>query len=375
MKICMVTDPYYPYPGGVAEHVHHLTLELRKLGHRVIVLTGSQNKEGEPDVIQMGKLVSFPANLASITFTFHWRLPFLVWHFFRENSFDIVHAHGPLGFNLPYFAVHYAVAPCVGTFHTVYVGYNFYALAKMLLKDDFRKLKGVIVVSKAAKNNIAPHFPGYYRIIPNGVDVERFNPKVPPIPEFTSSNPKILFVGRLEPRKGLQHLLAAFPFIKKELPNVELIVVGTGPQAQKYQKIAEHELGGAVKFVGYVTPKDLPSYYRSCDVYCSPAVGGEAFGIVLLEAMASGTPVVASNIEGYKEVVRDGYNGLLANPLDPRATASAIVKVLKDRALRRKLQENGRSFAESYSWRNVAKQVEQFYLELLNKHNKSDARL
>ena len=370
MKICMVTDPYYPYPGGVAEHVHHLTLELRKLGHRVIVLAGSQNEKGEPDVIQMGNLVSFPANLTSITFTFSWRLPFLVWHFFRENTFDIVHAHGPLGFNLPYWAVHYAVAPCVGTFHTVYAGYNFYALAKMLFKDDFRKLNGVIVVSKAAKNNIEPHFPGYYRIIPNGVNVARFNPEVPIIPELVSPNPKILFVGRLESRKGLQHLLAAFPFIKKEIPNAGLMVVGTGPQAKKYQKLAEREFKGAVKFVGYVTPEDLPSYYRSCDVYCSPATGGEAFGIVLLEAMASGTPVVASNIEGYKGVIKDGYNGLLVNPFDPKALAYAIVRVLKDHALRKTLQEDGRSFAESYSWGNVAKQVEQFYLELINRHTK-----
>ena len=359
----MVSDAYYPHPGGVSEHLHHLSQSLRKLGHRVVILTASYGKNNHyPDVIRVGRMMLLPGNLATITLTFDKKLPILVRNFFRKNRFDIVHTHGPLVPNLPFLALHYSKSKNFATFHTAFTNFNWYAVAKLFFKKEFKRIDGLICVSEYAREVLYPHFPGNYRIIPNGIDVKRFNPKLPPVSEISSPNPKILFVGRLDPRKGVDHLLDAFPLIKREIPDVELIVVGSGPSAEQYKRKA----GSGVKFVGFVSAEMLPRYYVSCDLYCSPAIGGETFGIVLLEAMAAGTPVVASKISGYDRVVKDGFNGIFMDPKDPQDMAQAIIKVLKNKDLKKRLSLSGRKFSLRYSWDNVAKEVEELYRQVLS---------
>ena len=204
-----------------------------------------------------------------------------------------------------------------------------------------------------------------YQIIPNGIDTDRFNPAVKPLGKFQDAQPKILFLGRLDPRKGLDRLLAAFPIIKQKIPAAVLIVVGSGPALQRYQRSVPERLRNSVLFEGRVTADAIPRYYASSTVYVSPATGGEVFGIVLTEAMATGKPVVASNIPGYNEVIQNNVNGLLFDVNSNQDIADKIVTVLLNEKLRDVLSKNGRKRALEFSWQNTARHVLSYYECLL----------
>jgi len=198
--------------------------------------------------------------------------------------------------------------------------------------------------------------------------VERFGgPHIEPLSQYRDDKFNILFVGRLEKRKGFKYLLRAFSYVKAELPNTRLIVVGAYDAKDKrpYERyVRRHRLEDVV-FVGYASAEDLPRYYRTCDLFCAPSTGFESFGIVLLEAMAAGKPIVASNIAGYRNVLEDGAEGLLVEPKDERALAEAIIRLLKDPELRQRMGERGRAKAPSYSWDKIARRVLDYYQELL----------
>ena len=184
---------------------------------------------------------------------------------------------------------------------------------------------------------------------------------MPPIPEFRDGKINILFVGRLEKRKGLRYLLDAYSRLKWDFPNTRLIVVGPGnPDKYCYRILAERSLEDVV-FVGAVDHVMLPRYYQTADIYCSPAIGKESFGIVLLEAMAASKPIVASRIQGYADVVTDGHQGLLAPPQDGEGLAAALARLIQDPDLRRKLGANGRADVNQYAWQKVATRVVDYY--------------
>lgn len=241
---------------------------------------------------------------------------------------------------------------------------------KSLLMPYFRKLNGIIAVSETAKLSMGKYFPADYRIIPNGVDTEEFSPRIEPLPQFSDKRKKILFMNRLEPKKGLPHLLRALRRVKREIPDVLLIVAGSGPFAQYYKNQVNGAISENVVFVGEVPARPgtlRASYYRSCDLFCAPSIGHESFGIVLLEAMACGKPVVASNIEGYRTVLTDREEGLFFLPKDDTGMAKAISEILKNSELANKMGEAGRKKALSYSWPKIAEEVERFYFDLKEK--------
>jgi phosphatidylinositol alpha-mannosyltransferase len=229
------------------------------------------------------------------------------------------------------------------------------------------KLAAHIAVSKSAASFVQKYYPATtFHIIPNGIDTTRFNTSTQPFQQFRDGIFTILFVGRLDPRKGARYLFAALPLIAKQLPSFRLLVVGSGWMKNVYDKFISPELLSHVHFAGYVSPEDLPRYYRSADVYCSPATGGESFGIVLLEAMASGLPIVASDIEGYHDVVGNGKEGLLVPPKSPRQLGEAIVRLACSSEERSRMAETGRSKAIQYDWKKVADRVEAVYREVLD---------
>jgi phosphatidylinositol alpha-mannosyltransferase len=234
----------------------------------------------------------------------------------------------------------------------------------------FDKLDGKIAVSEAARDTVARYFGGEYVIIPNGIDANRFGgDHVRPLEQYSDGRLNILFVGRLEPRKGFRYLLRAFRYVKEEFPQARLIVVGAyrkKEMARHLRYAREHHLTG-VKFVGNVSDEDLPRYYRSCHVFCAPSTGFESFGIVLLEAMAAGKPAVASDIPGYRDLLEDGREGLLVERKNERALAKAIIRVLRDPGLQEKMGAEGRIKARQYSWREVAERVLDYYQELLGR--------
>jgi phosphatidylinositol alpha-mannosyltransferase len=374
MKIALVSPYDYPYPGGVTQHIFYLDKNIRELGHEVKVIAPcagvAPEKLADNVVVTTTRVITIPfsGSKARIPYSpaVYWRVKSAL----QGEHFDIVHAHEPLTLPVPLIALQHSQTVNVGTFHAYRDTHFIYQYARRLFQPFFDRMDGKIAVSEAAKDTVARYFGGEYRIIPNGIDVERFGGKhVSPLEQYTDGKLNILFVGRLERRKGFRYLLRAFPYVKEELPQSRLIVVGAYMEKDKaghLRYVREHHLTG-VKFVGRVSDEELARYYRSCHVFCAPSTGFESFGIVLLEAMAAGKPIVACDIPGYRELLEDGKQGILTEPKNERALAEAIIRILKDPAVQRSMAEEGQIRARQYSWRQVALQVLEFYEELLER--------
>jgi len=282
----------------------------------------------------------------------------------NEERFDIIHFHEPLFPSLPWMVLPLSHSTNLATFHAYYkrsIGYWFW---KPLCKRFYNKLDGKIAVSEPAKRFVSRYFPGDYRIIPHGVDLDRFSEEILPIEDFCDGKLNILFVSRLEERKGIRYLLKAFKKVKEEIPQSRLIIVGPGNERRYNDWVQAVKLKDVV-FVGYTSYADLPRYYRTADIFCIPAVGRESFGIVLLEAMAAGKPIIASDIDGYAAVLAHGVEGLLVPPKDNQALADALLSLLNDQTLRQQMGSNGRSKAEAHSWESIAQRTMEYYSELL----------
>jgi len=371
LKILLVSDIFYPHTGGVSEHILYLWKNLNQMGHLTKILAPSFGKNYpyvDEKIIRMGRAIKFPKNRSFSVMSFGITLPWQVRHFLEAEKFDVIHLHGTIAPSLPYLALKYSRAKNFVTFHSAYEESFGYVLWEPVLEQYFRRINGMIAVSTVARDCVMRYFPiGECRIIPNGIDTERFRPDVPEIEELKGYYPKVLFVGRFEPRKGLKYLLMAFPDVVKEFPGAKLIVVGEGFLEHYYRRYIEEHIKENVIFVGYVKPEELPRYYASCDIYCSPATGAESFGIVLLEAMASGKPIVASDIPGYRTILQDGVEGLLFEPMNPEALAEKIIYLLKRPELMKKFGRAGREKAIRYDWKYITKQVLDFYKEVCNK--------
>jgi phosphatidylinositol alpha-mannosyltransferase len=238
----------------------------------------------------------------------------------------------------------------------------------MYLRKWFRKIDIKIAVSRAAMEFSNKHFPADYTIIPNGVDVEYFSQDVSLIDEFSDGKVNILFVSRLEKRKGVNYLLEAYKRTKREIPDSRLIIVGPGTRwSKKYEKkVVQNGLPDVI-FTGWVSHSELPRYYKTADIVCCPATGKESFGIILLEAMAAGKPVIASDIKGYADVITHGSEGLLVPPRDEKRLAQALVSLMTNGALRQEMGARGMVKALEYGWESIAIRVLECYSKVLNK--------
>ena len=313
----------------------------------------------------VGTVVPVPANGSVARISLSLRLSRKVKDVLEREKFDVIHLHEPLLPALPITVLRHSHTVNIGTFHAFAQSNYAYFYGKPILKYFVRRLHGRIAVSPPARDFVADYFPGHYEIIPNGIDYDRFAAPAPPLEQYREGGPNILFVGRLEKRKGLKYLLRAMTGVWTHFPEARLIVVGAGPLLDDYQKLVEaHGLKNVV-FTGFVPSEDLARYYHSCDVFCAPSTGQESFGIVLLEAMASGKPLVASEIPGYKFVVTHGVEGLLVPPKDEQALALSLVRLLADSGLRARMGEAGRRRAAQFSWDRVADRVLTYYDQVL----------
>ena len=362
MKIGLVTPYVYPLPGGVTQHVRYLYENLRLRGHDVRILSSSHGlqRASEGDIIRLGKGFSMPVNGSVGTITLSPRFVSQARDMLAREQFDLLHFHEPFVPFLSTVLLRLSNSVNIATFHA-FGGFSpSYEFGKRVMKGSAARLHGRIAVSGAAKHFIERYFPGEYKVIPNGVDVERFQRAVP-LARWQDGTRNLLFVGRFEPRKGLIELLKAYRILRKTGCDCRLLVVGSGPlgrEARRY--IATRRLGG-VEFLGRVSDEEKAQLFRTADVYVSPATGGESFGIVLLEAMASGTAIVASDIHGYKGVVRRGREGLLVPPREPKAIAGAVARLLRDEPLRREMAEAGRRRSLEFSWERVTAKVDDYY--------------
>jgi phosphatidylinositol alpha-mannosyltransferase len=370
MKIALVTPYDYPYPGGVTEHIMQLDREFRRRGYDTrIIAASSQDMEPLDDhVIKVsGAVRTFPFSGSNVRVTIAPQVYNRVKKILEQEKFDIVHAHEPAAPPLCPIVLRHSHTINVGTFHAYRETNTMYQMARPLLRRVYNKLDGRIFVSQAVRDFTLAQFPGDYRIIPNGIDYQRFaNPDLEPIKRFDDGRPNILFVGRLDKRKGFRYLIQAFPFIKQVLPDARLIVVGAYDNEDKapFIRYARAQRLRSVHFVGYVSRDMLPRYYRTAHLFCAPSTGFESFGIVLLEAMAAGLPIVASDIAGYRLVLTQDQQGLLVPPEDSRALAQAAIALLTAPQTRRRMGEQGRFTAAQYDWSHIADHVLAYYHDL-----------
>ncbi len=362
MKIGLVSPYVYPLPGGVTQHVRYLYENLRVRGHDVRIITSSHGlqRSSEGDIIRIGKGFSVPANGSVGTLTVSPRYISQIQAVLDHERFDLLHFHEPLVPFLSSIILRESKSVNVATFHA-YAGYSpAYELGSRVLGGHIARLHGRIAVSAAARHFIDRYFPGDYKVIPNGVDVLRFARAVP-IARWQDGTPNLLFVGRFEPRKGLLDLLKAFRTVRRSGLDCRLLIVGSGPQEREARRYVATRRLGDVEFLGRVGDDEKAQLFKTADAYVSPATGRESFGIVLLEAMASGTAIVCSDIHGYKGVVRRGEQALLVPPRDPAALAAALSRLLADDELRASMGASGQIRAREFSWERVTAKVDDYY--------------
>ena len=370
MKIGLVSPYDYSFPGGVVNHISHLAHCFIQWGHEVKILAPCLRDGGcyfEGDLTAIGRPLPIPfgGSVARVPLS-PW-LPAQIKGTLHKENFDILHLHEPFTPMLSLSALLQSPSTNVGTFHACHDKPRGYHAFKPVLKRWLPRLHGKIAVSKPALDFVSRHLPGDYRIIPNGIDTEHFSPDGPCREEFTDGKSNILFVGRLEKRKGLGHLIHACALVKEHFPDFRLIVVGPGTRLRSgYQELARDLHLDDVVFTDFVSSTELPEYYRTADIFCAPATGEESFGIVLLEAMACGKPVVAFNIEGYASVLDHNEEGLLVPVGDEESLAQALLSLLNDHSLRHEMGAKGQVKAQKYSWANVAQEVMDYYTSLLS---------
>ena len=374
MKIAMVSPYDFTWPGGVTAHVAQLARALGRSGHEVQVLaphSPSRDFQDSDLLVPFGRSVPLPSGGSTARVTLSWWLYPKIRALLKKEQFDIIHLHEPMVPILPLCVLEFSKSINVGTFHASYSRQHLYRAFQPIIKRWQKRLHGSIAVSPAARRYVNNTFPGEYEIIPNGIDYKHFSANVAPLPQYQDGKLNILFVGRLEKRKGLRYLLEAYSKLKWEMPNTRLIVVGPGnPDKESYRILSSHGLRD-VEFAGRVSYDELPRYYATADIFCSPATGGESFGIVLLEAMSAGKPVVASDIEGFRGIITDGEQGLLVTKKDTGGLANALGRLARDPELRSKLGGQGSRSAEDYRWEVVAGRVEEYYNRCIQAANGS----
>jgi phosphatidyl-myo-inositol alpha-mannosyltransferase len=360
MRIGIATEYYYPSIGGVQEHVHHFAREARRLGHAVKIVTSEMPDlpapEGDaagPDVLRIARSRPLFKNGSFGRVSLGPCLAGAVRETLARERFDVVHVHCPLTPVLPFAAVHYADCPVVGTFHTHFRPSWLFALTRGPQQRYLDRLDAAVAVSRACLSAFEGRLRADFTIIPNGVDVERFR-RGRPLRRFEDGRLNVLWVGRLEPRNGLDRLLAAFVALRAQA-EARLLVVGDGPLRPCYEAMVPAELREDVVFAGRVL-EERPDWYASADVYCAPA-SIASFGVTLLEAMAAGRPILASDIAGFREVMTHGAEGELLSPDDVRGWARALARLARDPARREAYGEQGRRTVQRYAWPRVTAEV------------------
>lgn len=373
LKIGIVSEYYYPLLGGITENVHNTRIRLKQMGHQVKIITS--NCDGtrfalhnghdftDPEVIRLGHSIPVYSNKSFGRFTIGRNLKKRIRKILERENFDLLHLHSPVYPMLPALALLEAKCAVVGTMHSYFDRSFFYSVLKRpIQKKIIDKMDGKIAVSQSCVQALSRYFKLNARIIPNGVDTAQFNPSVPKLEKFNDGKKNLLFLGRFDPRNGLTLMLRAFEITKSEFPNVRLIIVGDGTLKNYYKRLVPNGLKKEVHFQG-LARDERPRYYASCDVFCSP-VSKASFGITLLEAMASGKPIVATHNVGYKEVLNQD-EGFLVPPDDPVAFARSIIALLKDERLKDQMGANGRRKALTYSWDKIAFEIADYYDEIL----------
>jgi phosphatidylinositol alpha-mannosyltransferase len=346
MRIAQICPYSLSVPGGVQSQVLGLARALRELGHEARVLAPCDGPPPDPMVTPLGKSVPTAVNGSVAPIAPDPACALRTIHALRNEGFDVLHLHEPLSPGPTLTALVSSDTPRIGTFHAAGASTAYERGIRFIGSRLARRLSVRVAVSEDARLTAAANLPGKYEVLFNGIEIERFATAAP---FAEKTGPTILFVGRHEPRKGLAVLLQALQFLP---PDVRLWVAGHGPQSSALR--AEYANDHRIEWLGRVSDVEKRERLRAADVFCAPSTEGESFGIVLLEAMAAGTPVVASEIHGYRTVAREGHDARLVPPLDARALADALSDVLRDKALADRYRDHGMARAQQFSMRTLA---------------------
>jgi phosphatidylinositol alpha-mannosyltransferase len=366
LRIVQVSPYSWDVPGGVQIHVRELSAHLRQLGHEVYILAPGRTRGRRDGALIVGRAVPVRGNGSVARISFGPQVASEVGRALRDVAPDIIHVHEPLVPSVSMHAVLQANAPVVATFHSN-VGRErtsslWFKLAVPMIRPVWNRIARRIAVSEAARHSVCSRMgDGNLTIVPNGVDVGRFANAVP---AQLPPGRHLLFVGRLEERKGFPIAVEAFQHLARVYSDLRLLVIGDGSERDAVDRL-EASVRSRVDMLGRVEDDRLASYLKAAALYIGPATGGESFGIVLAEAMAAGKPIVASDIDGYRDVARDGLEALLVPPGDATALVAAVREVLDDRRLAQSLGDAGARRAHEFDWDSVSQRVVGVYDEVL----------
>ncbi len=360
MRIGMVCPYSFDVPGGVQSHVLQLAEVLRARGHEVSVLAPASPHVSLPEyVVSAGRAIPIPYNGSVARLQFSPAVHGRVRRWLAEGDFDVLHLHEPNAPSLSMWALRVAEGPIVATFHTSTTKSLTLTVFQGVLRPWHEKIVGRIAVSDLARRWQMEALGTDAVEIPNGVDVDSFA-SAPPLQGYPRPGKTVLFLGRYdEPRKGMPVLLDALPRVVQQFPDVQLLIVGHGDEDELRSQAGR--LADRMRFLGQVDDAGKASAMRSADVYCAPNIGGESFGIVLVEAMAAGTPVVASDLHAFRRVLRDGELGRLVPVGDGGALADGLIAVLQDDALRQRYVAAASEAVVRYDWSVVASEILRVY--------------
>ncbi len=357
MKVGIVSPYAWDVPGGVRSHVADLAAALQGRGHEISVLAPVDDPGALPPwVVDGGRPIPVRYNGSVARLSMGVKATRRVQSWIREGDFDVVHVHEPVAPSLSVLALWVSRGPLVATWHSSQDRSRILSAAYYVGQTAMEKVRGRIAVSEDARRTLVNHLGGDAVLIPNGVRVAGFA-KADPLPEVDRTRPSVLFLGRMdEPRKGLHVLLEALPMLTDALPGVQVLVAGPG-DVEEQRALVPESCREAVTFLGRVSDHDKVRALRSVDAYVAPHTGGESFGIVLVEAMAAQTAVVASDLPAFRRVLEDGRCGLLFPVSDARALSNALVQVLTDDVLRAGLVASADVRVRQFDWDVVVDDV------------------
>jgi phosphatidyl-myo-inositol alpha-mannosyltransferase len=375
MRVALVTEYYFPHLGGVTEHVYNLAKLLNHWGHPTIVITAhmtvpsrdadtGEDDEDAPFVRRIGRsrVIYSAGSFARVTTGIGLRRQ--VRQILQDEQIDVVHVHGGLapvlGLVAPLAAQDLDI-PAVATFHSWFARSALLGVFRRTLQRRLDRHAAAIAVSQPVVEAHSRYLKAAWQIIPNGVDTDFFRPQDRPS-AYGSRPPELLFLGRLDPRNGLDTILAAMPAVLVRVPDVRLTIAGDGPLRPVYERMAK-SASRQVTFVGRVNG-NRPAYYSRADLYLCPTTMA-SFGVTLLEAMACGTPLVVSDITGFRELVGGGDEAVMVHKHDPAAWAEAIVGLLGDERRRSAMRAAGLTKSEGFAWPRIAEQVMEVYRRVL----------
>jgi phosphatidyl-myo-inositol alpha-mannosyltransferase len=376
MRVALVTEFYYPHLGGVTEHVHNLARTLIQSGHHAIIITshmGEPSRGHEPGEMDQDPSYVYRIGTSRVIYSYGSFARVTTGHglrrrirnILRREQIDLVHVHGGLNPVLGLVAPDAAGdldIPVVATFHSWFHRSALCRIFRRPLQKRLDRHAAVIAVSQPVVEAHARYFKADWRIIPNGVDTSFFRPDGSDRHSSRDTELELLFLGRLDPRNGLDIVLSAMPAVLEQFPEVRLTIAGDGPLRRLYQRLAA-PVGRHVSFIGSVNG-NRPVFYSRADLYLCPTTKA-SFGITLLEAMACATPMVVSDITGFRELVSGGDEAVLVPRNDSGAWAETIVALLHDDRRRERMGSAGLSKAERFAWPRVAAEVTAVYRSVL----------